>query len=95
MLFNQVFTFSGMFLYGIIMGLLFDIYNKILVQRKKINSVLVDIFDVLWGLFFGLIGFLLLLFLNKGHLRFFVFLAIFSGWLVDYFIVKNIKFKGE
>ncbi len=91
---NQVYAFLIMFFYGVFIGFVFDIYLKIAGSIRKRWQWLFDIFDILFGLITGFMGFVLLLYANRGNLRIFVFLAIFTGFIM-YFLLKVRVYNGK
>ena len=90
MVFSQLIYFGVMFLFGMIMGLCLYGYNLYL-GKFKLSSAIIAIMDVLWGLFFGCLGFYILLLLNKGQLRLYILLAVFLGWLCCYSFLSKFQ----
>lgn len=88
LLFDQIRTFLFMFLFGFFSGFLFNIYQKI-IDRCKIKKFLIHISDLSFSILLGILGFLILVFLNNGNFRFYVILAIILGLGVYYTLMKK------
>ncbi|MFW5998790.1 MAG: spore cortex biosynthesis protein YabQ [Bacillota bacterium] len=91
-LFSQIHSFSAMVVYGIFLAFSFDIYRYIIDNVKKISRHLVKVGDIIFGIFSGITGFFILLMVNWGNLRIYVFIAIFLGVLI-YIVIKNKLFN--
>ena len=86
-LLDQFSTFLVMLLYGLLIGGVFNIYQYTLKKMKPIR-IWIHISDVLMSLIMGLVGFVLLLYVNKGEFRFYVLLAIIMGFSLFYFFKR-------
>jgi|LSQX01.1.fsa_nt_gb spore cortex biosynthesis protein YabQ len=74
--------------YGFILSLVFMIYQSF-VHRYKIKKIMLHLSDLIFFIMTGLIGFILLLHINGGYLRFYVFIAIFSGFALPFMLKRN------
>ena len=76
---------------GAMLGLIADFY-KVLWRMLKPGKIKGSIADFFFLIFLGCLIFFLLLHINLAEMRFYVFLAIISGWsLYAYFLSKTIK----
>lgn len=87
-LLKQVYTFTIMFFYGIILGLVFNLY-QIAIHRVKPGKIITGITDTIFSLLTGITGFAFLVYANWGELRFFTIFSIVVGFFI-YFCLKKI-----
>lgn len=87
-LLGQVRTFFFMLIFGFFSGLLFNIYQRI-VYRFGFKKSVLHISDLLFGILLGSLGFLLLICINHGNLRFYVILAIILGFIIYSLLFNN------
>jgi len=93
--YQQLKTFLVMFIFGFMVGVMFDYYRKISGKFILKYSFIIKITDFLFWVVCGIIGTLLLLIFNWGNLRFYIFLAIFLGIIFYFFILQKIVFQGD
>ena len=91
-LLTQIYSFGAMCLYGVILAFAFDVYRRIAGKLEKAHKYFLNIGDLIFGVLFGVGGFIILVMVNWGDLRFYIFLAIFLGMLF-YLFVKKYLFK--
>lgn len=89
-LLEQVTTFLIMFGFGIFLGILFDLYRRV-IRKLKPGKTWISLTDLLFTLLTGLAGFSLLIFANWGELRFYILLSILLGFVFYYYLSKLIK----
>lgn len=89
---TQLETMLAMAGMGIWLGLALDTYNRFL-QRPNRNRFIVFVNDILFWLLQGLLIFYILLTVNEGELRFYIFLAILCGYAAYQSLFKNIYLK--
>ncbi|MFP4660665.1 MAG: spore cortex biosynthesis protein YabQ [Halanaerobiales bacterium] len=82
-LIDQIKTFFCMLLFGVSVGLIFNIY-QVFLHHVKPKRIIIHIIDVIISLILGVTGFLLLLNINYGNLRSYVILAIIFGFIIYY-----------
>ncbi len=75
----QFLTMIAMIGMGMFFGATFDTYNRFLKRRKR-SAWIVFINDILFWVAQGLLIFYVLLSINQGELRFYVFVALFCGF---------------
>jgi len=90
---NQFFSFLLMFTYGIILAAFFSFYLKINKSKHK-KKVFINIIDVLVGIVWGGLGLLLLFYVNYGEFRYYIIIAIISGFLLYYYSCKRFYMKN-
>ncbi|MFW6022515.1 MAG: spore cortex biosynthesis protein YabQ [Halanaerobiaceae bacterium] len=90
LLLEQIRSFFWMFLFGFFTGAIFNIY-QVCIHRKKIKRPFLHILDILFSLLIGLSGFILLLYVNFGVVRFYVILAIILGFSIYYSLSRIIS----
>lgn len=83
--FMTMLTMIGM---GSYFGASLDTYNRFL-QRSKRNSWIVFCNDILFWLYQGLSIFYVLFLVNKGELRFYIFLALLCGFAAYQSLLKK------
>lgn len=88
-LFSQLNSFTVMIVYGFFLAFSFDIYIKISGNLKKINKYLLNIGDLMFGIISGIIAFSILVLINWGNFRLYIFIAIFLGILIYTFMKKK------
>lgn len=74
---NQFFTFLIMFVFGITLGAVYNIYRNIAVKIK--NKTILNFMDILLGILGGIAAFSVLVYANRGDFRFYVILAVILG----------------
>jgi len=79
-----------MSVFGFFSGLVFRIY-QLLVHKYKIKKVIIHLSDLVFSIMTGMIGFLLLIYINGGNLRFYVIIAIISGFALSLLLFKLSK----
>ncbi|WP_050748580.1 spore cortex biosynthesis protein YabQ [Halothermothrix orenii] len=79
----QIFSFSVMFGYGLMLGIFLDLYRGI-IKGLNIRGIMKNILDILFGIIAGLIGFIILIYTNWVNLRFYIILAILLGFGLYY-----------
>jgi spore cortex biosynthesis protein YabQ len=79
-----------MLLFGFFAGLFFRIYQSIL-HKWKIKRKVIHILDILFSILIGLAGFVLLIFINYGDLRFYIILAIIIGFSISILLFSSGK----
>ena len=89
-LLEQVSTFLIMFGFGIFLGILFDLYRR-LVRKLKPGRAWISLADLIFTLLTGLAGFILLIFANWGELRFYILLSILLGFVIYHYLSKLLK----
>ncbi|WP_027410142.1 spore cortex biosynthesis protein YabQ [Anoxybacteroides tepidamans] len=89
---TQLETMFAMIVMGVWLGLALDTYNRFL-QRPNRTRFIVFINDILFWLLQGLITFYILLLVNKGELRFHIFLAILCGYAAYQSLFQTIYLK--
>ncbi len=87
MVINQFYTFIIMFVFGIVMGVCFDIYQQIVNTIK--NKFLLNTMDLLTGIIAGIAAFCVLLYVNWGAFRFYIIIAIFAGIICYFKMIKK------
>lgn len=88
-LLTQIHTFLIMFGFGLLLGLVFDLYQR-LIKRIKPAKMWVNFTDLFFSLSAGIGGFLVLFRTNRGELRFYVLLSILSGFIFYFYVVKQV-----
>lgn len=92
-LLDQIKTFFSMLLFGFFSGFIFNIY-QIILHRFRFKRFIIHIFDIVFSVLLGVSGFILLIYINNGSLRFYVILAITIGFLIYNSIVHRIRKTG-
>lgn len=87
LLLEQIKTFFLMSLFGFFTGLAFKIY-QLIISKNSLNGVIIHLSDLIISIVFGIIGFLFLIYINGGDLRFYVILAILSGFVICLLLIK-------
>ena len=85
---TQFLTMLAMVGMGSCFGAALDTYNRFL-QRSKRKSWIVFFNDVLFWLLQGLIIFYVLFLVNKGELRFYIFIALLCGFAAYQSLLKR------
>lgn len=85
---TQFMTMLAMIGMGSYFGAALDTYQRFL-QRSKIKSWIVFCNDILFWLFQGLSIFYVLFLVNKGELRFYIFLALLCGFAAYQSLLKQ------
>ncbi|WP_077210356.1 spore cortex biosynthesis protein YabQ [Bacillus dakarensis] len=85
---TQFLTMLAMIGMGSCFGAALDTYNRFL-QRSKRKSWIVFFNDVLFWLLQGLIIFYVLFLVNKGELRFYIFIALLCGFAAYQSLLKR------
>lgn len=93
-LLEQIRTFCLMFVFGFFTGLVFKIYQFIL-YKYKIKKVIIHLSDLIFSIVTGMIGFLLLIYINGAYLRFYVIIAIISGFALSLLLFKLLKRESK
>mgnify|MGYP000406885573 CR=1 FL=1 len=93
LLLDQVKTFFCMLVFGFFSGLIFNLY-QVIIHHLKLKRVLVHISDIIFSIVLGVSGFLLLIYINNGNLRFYVILAIVIGFGL-YYSISNFIHKTK
>ena len=88
----QIYSLLYSFLYGILLYVLLDINNNILYKKKYIFKVVISF---LFVIFISLLYYLLLIKINYGILHFYFFIAMFTGYLFSFLILKKIIEKRK
>ncbi|MBU8881405.1 spore cortex biosynthesis protein YabQ [Bacillus sp. FJAT-29790] len=89
---TQFTTMLAMVGMGSIFGAALDTYNRFL-QRKKRKSWIVFINDVLFWFVQGLAVFYILFLVNRGELRFYIFIALLCGFAAYQSLFKRIYLR--
>ncbi len=89
-LIDQIKTFICMLIFGFFTGLIFNLYQFI-IHHFKLKRFLIHISDTLFSIILGILGFLLLIYINHGILRFYVILAIIIGFAIYYSVANYVK----
>jgi spore cortex biosynthesis protein YabQ len=89
---TQLATMLAMIGMGSWLGAALDTYNRFL-QRQDRTHWIVFINDILFWIVQGLIIFYVLLLVNEGELRFYIFLAILCGYAVYQSLFRMIYLK--
>jgi spore cortex biosynthesis protein YabQ len=87
----QSYTFILMFIFGVTLGVSFDVY-RFLLKYIKLYKMWINIIDFCFWILEASIAFFVLVFANWGELRFYVFLAILIGFYL-YFIFRRFLFS--
>ena len=90
LLLNQLHIFLIMFGFGIFLGIIFDLYCR-MIRKLKPGKSWISLADLSFTLLIGVTGFALLIFANWGELRFYIFLSILLGFAFHYNLLKLIK----
>ncbi len=92
LVFEQFYDFAIMFVFGLILGAGFDIYQHIAATVK--NRVLLNTMDIMAGIIAGMAAFAVLIYANWGAFRFYIVIAIFSG-IICYFTMRKKLYPGK
>lgn len=89
---NQVYTFLYSIIFGIFLGLLYDIFRivRLLASWKNIS---IFFQDILYFFISGIFTFIFILCYNQGIIRFYIFIAIFLGWTLYHFTIGKIVYS--
>jgi len=77
-----------MLLFGFTAGLAFRLYQAVL-HKWKIKRFIIHILDIFFSILLGISGFLFLIFINHGDLRFYVILAIIVGFGISFLLLRS------
>lgn len=91
LLLKQIETFFVMLAYGLLGGLVFNLYQYIL-NKFNFKKIWINITDIALCLIMGLTGFGFLIFVNKGELRFYVLIAIVLGFILYHMLKKMLRY---
>ncbi|MCM3707798.1 MULTISPECIES: spore cortex biosynthesis protein YabQ [Cytobacillus] len=89
---TQFVTMLAMIGMGSVFGAALDTYNRFL-QRTKRKSWLVFINDILFWIVQGLVIFYILFLVNKGELRFYIFIALLCGFAAYQSLFKKMYLR--
>ena len=89
---TQFMTMISMIGMGITFGIALDTYNRFL-NRTKRKRWFVFINDVLFWLLQGLVIFYILFLVNRGELRFYIFIALLCGFAAYQSLFKGIYIR--
>lgn len=89
---TQFMTMLSMVGMGITFGITLETYNRFL-NRTKRKSWFVFINDVLFWILQGLVIFYILFLVNRGELRFYIFIALLCGFAAYQSIFKGIYIR--
>ncbi|KAF0816350.1 MULTISPECIES: spore cortex biosynthesis protein YabQ [unclassified Cytobacillus] len=89
---TQFLTMLAMIGMGSVFGAALDTYNRFL-QRTKRKSWLVFINDILFWVVQGLAIFYILFLVNKGELRFYIFIALLCGFAAYQSLFKKMYLR--
>lgn len=89
---TQFVTMLAMIGMGSVFGAALDTYNRFL-QRTKRKSWLVFINDILFWIVQGLAIFYILFLVNKGELRFYIFIALLCGFAAYQSLFKKMYLR--
>ncbi len=85
----QFYTMLSMIAMGSFFGAALDTYSRFL-KRNKRKKWIIFINDILFWLFQGLVIFYVLYTVNKGEVRFYIFLALLCGYAAYQSLLKRI-----
>lgn len=77
----QFFALVAMVLFGIFMGIAFDIYRELKITFQ-LNPITTNIWDFIVWLIFIFLAYIVLLYTNYGEVRLYIFMGIAVGLLV-------------
>lgn len=89
---TQFYTLISMIGAGIYLGAAFDTYNRFLNRPRRKNWIAL-FNDIFFWLFQGLIIFYVLFLVNKGELRFYIFLALLCGFACYQSLLKTLYLR--
>ncbi|GLB61566.1 spore cortex biosynthesis protein YabQ [Cytobacillus sp. NCCP-133] len=89
---TQFLTMLAMIGMGSVFGAALDTYNRFLMRTKR-KSWLVFINDILFWLMQGLAIFYILFLVNKGELRFYIFVALLCGFAAYQSLFKKMYLR--
>lgn len=89
---TQFLTMLSMIGMGSMFGALLDTYNRFL-KRQKRQTWIVFINDILFWILQALIIFYVLFLVNKGEIRFYIFLALLCGFAMYQSLLKSSYLK--
>ncbi len=87
--FSQEQIFIFFFIIGIIIGLIFDIF-KVLRKSFKTPDIITFIEDLIFIIVSGILTICGIIKLNRGEVRFFLFLGIFFGIIIYILTISNL-----
>jgi spore cortex biosynthesis protein YabQ len=90
---TQFLTMLAMIGMGSVFGAALDTYNRFL-KRAKRKSWIVFINDILFWVAQGLFVFYILFLVNRGELRFYIFIALLCGFAAYQSLLKNIYLRA-
>ena len=90
---TQFLTMLAMIGMGGVFGAALDTYNRFL-KRAKRKSWIVFINDILFWVAQGLFVFYILFLVNRGELRFYIFIALLCGFAAYQSLLKNIYLRA-
>lgn len=86
---TQFMTMLAMISMGIVFGITLDTYNRFL-NRSRRKRWIVFIYDILFWIVQGLAIFYILFLVNRGEVRFYIFLALLCGFATYQSLFKGI-----
>lgn len=89
-LMDQIRTFLFMLIFGFVVGMTFNLY-QIILHRFNFKRFIVHISDIIFSLILGVSGFILLICVNHGNMRFYVILAIILGFCIYNYLAYSIR----
>lgn len=89
---TQFMTMLAMIGMGSVFGAALDTYNRFLMRTKR-KSWIVFINDILFWLLQGLAIFYILFLVNKGELRFYIFVALLCGFAAYQSLFKKVYLR--
>lgn len=89
---TQFMTMLSMIGMGIFFGITLDTYNRFL-NRTKRKSWFVFINDILFWILQGLLIFYILFLVNRGELRFYIFIALLCGFAAYQSLFKTLYLR--
>lgn len=85
MVFEQLAGFFLMLFFGFFIGIVFNLYYIFFRKNMKKKKIyLVYVFDILFGIIVGVLGFIVLFYFNYGDFRFYILISIFLGLYIYY-----------
>ena len=94
LLISQFMVFIYMTIFGFLLAGFFRFYSLYIREWFKNIPVISNLLDLMFGIASGVFGFLILLKINWGEFRFYVFFAIILGVFFYYIVIIHRK-KGD